>query len=107
MQANYPVAVGKRGWGTPTGTFAVTQMDVNPIWRSPWTDRVSTPGPNSPLGVRWIGFWTNGSDRIGFHGDVSCVPYVPWDKSKEQRYRNPHPVIDRESSFPRLRPDAE
>ena len=22
-----------------------------------------------------------------FDLDVSCVPYVPWDKSKEQRYR--------------------
>ena len=68
IEANYPVAVGKRGWETPTGTFAVIQMDVNPIWQSPWTDRVSTPGPNSPLGVRWIGFWTDGTDHIGFHG---------------------------------------
>ncbi|MGK7901041.1 MAG: L,D-transpeptidase [Hormoscilla sp.] len=68
MQANYPVAVGKRGWETPTGTFAVIQMDVNPIWQSPWTNEVSTPGPNSPLGVRWIGFWTDGTDHIGFHG---------------------------------------
>jgi len=68
MQANYPVAVGKRGWETPTGTFAVIQMDVNPIWQSPWTNQVSTPGPNSPLGVRWIGFWTDGTDHIGFHG---------------------------------------
>ncbi|MEB3118669.1 MAG: L,D-transpeptidase, partial [Limnothrix sp.] len=22
----------------------------------------------NPLGVRWIGFWTNGDNSIGFHG---------------------------------------
>ncbi len=29
---------------------------------------MSEPGPKSPLGERWIGFWTNGKNTIGFHG---------------------------------------
>lgn len=68
LQASYPVAVGKDGWETPTGNFEVIQLQVNPVWQSPWTGEVSTTGPNSPLGVRWIGFWTDGNDSIGFHG---------------------------------------
>jgi hypothetical protein len=26
------------------------------------------PGPENPLGARWIGFWTDGNNAIGFHG---------------------------------------
>ncbi|MEL7333315.1 MAG: L,D-transpeptidase, partial [Cyanobacteria bacterium J06560_2] len=26
------------------------------------------PGPDNPLGDRWIGFWSNGEAQIGFHG---------------------------------------
>lgn len=66
--ASYPVAVGKKGWETPKGKFKVIQMVKNPVWKNPWNGKVAAPGPNSPLGERWIGFWTNGKDTIGFHG---------------------------------------
>ncbi|WP_413162005.1 L,D-transpeptidase [Capilliphycus salinus ALCB114379] len=66
--ASYPVAVGKPGWETPTGEFQVIQMVENPVWENPWTGEVTRPGPNSALGLRWIGFWTDGKDTIGFHG---------------------------------------
>ncbi|MEB3279271.1 MAG: L,D-transpeptidase [Lyngbya sp.] len=66
--ASYPVAVGKPGWETPTGQFQVIQMVENPVWENPWTGEVTQPGPNSALGLRWIGFWTDGKDTIGFHG---------------------------------------
>lgn len=26
------------------------------------------PGPDNPLGERWIAFWTDGTNVIGFHG---------------------------------------
>lgn len=68
VEVSYPVAVGKDGWETPTGTFQVTQKIENPRWQNPWTGEVLPPGPNSALGLRWIGFWTNGKDFIGFHG---------------------------------------
>ena len=66
--ASYPIAVGKKGWETPTGTFQVTYKQHNPIWRHPITNKVFAPGTDSPLGDRWIGFWSDGHNEIGFHG---------------------------------------
>ncbi|ABG51359.1 MAG: L,D-transpeptidase [Trichodesmium sp. St16_bin4-tuft] len=66
--ASYPVAVGKPGWETPKGNFKVIQMVENPKWQNPWTGEVMPAGPNTALGLRWIGFWTDGKDSIGFHG---------------------------------------
>lgn len=68
LEASYPVAVGKAGWETPTGDFTVLSTVENPGWTSPWTNEVLPPGPDSPLGERWIGFWTDGENVIGFHG---------------------------------------
>ena len=68
VQTSYPVAVGKAGWETPTGTFKIMQMVKNPSWQQPWTGEVMPPGPDNPLGSRWIGFWTDGTNVIGFHG---------------------------------------
>jgi len=66
--ASYPVAVGKKGWETPQGNFEIIQMIENPSWENPWTGKISPPGPNNPLGERWIGFWSDGKNFIGFHG---------------------------------------
>ena len=66
--ASYPVAVGKPGWETPVGTFEVIQMIENPGWTNPFTGEVVPPGSENPLGERWIGFWTDGTNYIGFHG---------------------------------------
>jgi L,D-transpeptidase ErfK/SrfK len=66
--ASYPVAVGRSGWETPTGRFEVFQMVKDPSWRHPWNGSVVGPGPQNPLGQRWIGFWSNGKEVIGFHG---------------------------------------
>lgn len=66
--ASYPIAVGKKGWETPTGTFSVLNKQTNPIWRHPITGKVFEAGHDSPLGDRWIGFWSDGRNQIGFHG---------------------------------------
>ena len=66
--ANYRVAIGKKGWETPKGDFKVLQKVENPVWKNPWNGKISQPGPKSPLGLRWIGFWTDGKNAIGFHG---------------------------------------
>lgn len=66
--ATYPVAVGKKGWETPTGKFQVIQMSENPIWENPWNGKKVPASLNGPIGVRWIGFWTDGKNTIGFHG---------------------------------------
>ncbi|MEA5565668.1 L,D-transpeptidase [Anabaena sp. UHCC 0399] len=66
--ASYPIAVGKKGWETPTGTFEVNDKQHDPIWRHPITGKVFPAGSDSPLGERWIGFWSDGRNEIGFHG---------------------------------------
>jgi hypothetical protein len=70
LQASYPVAIGKQGWETPTGKFRVISMVENPAWENPFNSskEVIPPGLENPLGERWIGFWTDGKDEIGFHG---------------------------------------
>jgi lipoprotein-anchoring transpeptidase ErfK/SrfK len=40
----------------------------DPIWRHPITGAVFEGGSNSPLGDRWIGFWSDGRNELGFHG---------------------------------------
>ena len=40
----------------------------NPAWQHPFTGEVMPPGADNPLGSRWIGFWTDGTNFIGFHG---------------------------------------
>jgi lipoprotein-anchoring transpeptidase ErfK/SrfK len=73
--ANYPVAIGKKGWETPTGDWYVMEKITNPGWTSFKNGSFIAPGKKNPLGERWIGFWTDGKDTIGFHGtpDVKSV----------------------------------
>lgn len=66
--ASYPVAIGKSSTPTPTGEFKIFQLIENPIWKNPWTGQVTDPGPNSALGLRWIGFAEMPNGVIGFHG---------------------------------------
>ncbi|MBP0017105.1 MAG: L,D-transpeptidase [Cyanobacteria bacterium SBLK] len=66
--ASYPVAIGREGWETPTGNFQVFQKVVNPTWQHPFTGEIVPPGQDNPLGTRWIGFWSDGKNAIGFHG---------------------------------------
>ena len=68
VQVSFPVAVGKGGWETPTGNFKITHMIKDPVWEHPWTGELVPAGPDNPLGTRWIGFWTDGKNVIGFHG---------------------------------------
>src|ERR671933_139076 len=68
LKVTYPIAIGKAGWETPIGNYKVMDKQRNPIWEEPWTGKVILDGPNNPLGLRWIGFWTDGRNSIGFHG---------------------------------------
>lgn len=64
----YEVAVGQDDWQTPTGKFTVMSKLENPAWIHPITKEEIPPGPENPLGPRWIGFWSDGVAQIGFHG---------------------------------------
>ncbi len=64
----YEVAVGQDDWQTPTGEFSILSKLENPAWQHPLTKEEIPPGPDNPLGTRWLGFWTDGQAQIGFHG---------------------------------------
>ena len=68
IKTSFPVAIGRSGWETPTGQYSVIQMQHNPVWQHPFTGELVPPGRDNPLGARWIGFWTDGTNYIGFHG---------------------------------------
>lgn len=64
----YSVAIGQDEWQTPAGSFIVRDMRQDPVWQHPITKEPVGPGPDNPLGSRWIGFWTDGTHYIGLHG---------------------------------------
>ena len=72
--ASFPIAVGRKGLETPTGHYHVEEMIENPdfvkIARDPAPRVVNRipPGPENPLGVRWIGFAHGQGWTLGIHG---------------------------------------
>jgi L,D-transpeptidase ErfK/SrfK len=72
--ASFPVAIGREEYATPTGRFEVREKIVDPDflqfdWDNPSrVIRRVGPGPDNPLGLRWIGFTSAHGWGIGFHG---------------------------------------
>ncbi len=64
----YAVAVGMPGWETPVGKFQVLEKTSHPVWEHPATGVRIKPGPDNPLGSRWIGFHRDCRGRKGFNG---------------------------------------
>lgn len=67
---SYGIAVGQPAYPTPTGSFVVVNKQVDPTWIPPDSDwakdaKPIPPGPDNPLGTRWIGTSYSG---IGIHG---------------------------------------
>lgn len=71
---SFPIAVGRRGHETPTGRFQVEEMVEHPDFHvfdpkdSTRILRRIPPGPDNPLGERWIGFAHGDGWTIGMHG---------------------------------------
>jgi len=59
----YPVAVGKPSTPSPVGTFKIARRVVNPTYSH--DGRVVPPGPQNPVGSRWMGLSISG---FGIHG---------------------------------------
>ena len=94
LKKSYPVATGQPAYPTPNGTFSVVWMTMNPTWTppdSPWAAGAQpvAPGPNNPVGMRWIGTSASG---VGIHGVPSsedwsigtyashgCIRMYEWD----------------------------
>ena len=69
----FPVAVGMPGWETPVGRFTVIDKQANPVWEHPVSGLRIQPGPENPLGSRWIGFYRDCRGRRGFNGKEQLV----------------------------------
>jgi lipoprotein-anchoring transpeptidase ErfK/SrfK len=78
---SYSVATGQSAYPTPTGSYVVTSMQMNPTWYPPNSDwakdaKPIPPGIDNPLGTRWIGTSAPG---VGIHGtpdDASIGSYA-------------------------------
>ena len=68
----YPIALGEAGQETPTGSYAIQNKAVDPVWNVPNSDWAGSkagqviPGgtPENPLKARWMGIY----DGVGIHG---------------------------------------
>jgi hypothetical protein len=71
---SFRVAIGRKPYETPVGRFQVNEMVKDPDWvKFDFKDpkkfiRRIPPGPNNPLGKRWIGFASAHGWEVGFHG---------------------------------------
>jgi len=67
----FSVATGQAIYPTPAGTFHIVVKWVNPWWYPPTQDawarglKPVPPGPDNPLGTRWMGLSAPG---VGIHG---------------------------------------
>jgi lipoprotein-anchoring transpeptidase ErfK/SrfK len=75
----FGVATGQSIYPTPTGTFSIVDMQLNPWWIPPdsaWAkgEKPIPPGPGNPLGTRWMGLSAPG---VGIHGtpDDASIGY--------------------------------
>ena len=59
----YSVAVGKPSTPSPVGTFSIQRRAMNPTYSH--DGRTVPPGPNNPVGTRWMGLSIKG---YGIHG---------------------------------------
>jgi lipoprotein-anchoring transpeptidase ErfK/SrfK len=72
FRKSYGVAVGQAAYPTPTGRFAITSKQVNPVWsvpNSPWAGElqgttVEGGSAANPLKARWMGI----ANGVGIHG---------------------------------------
>jgi lipoprotein-anchoring transpeptidase ErfK/SrfK len=69
----FAVATGQTQYPTPLGRFTIVVKWRNPWWyppHSPWAEgqKPIPPGPDNPLGTRWMGLSAAG---VGIHGTPS------------------------------------
>ena len=97
LVAFYPATVGSEEKPSPSGNFKVTSVTDNPTYRydpkyhfkdvASKTAFTIKPGPNNPVGTRWIGLNAEG---YGIHGTANpanvskadshgCVRLTNWD----------------------------
>lgn len=94
LVAAYPTTIGSTATATPSGTFKIVNKVKNPWYKatvgrdtaSPKTYMLP-PGPNSPVGVVWLGlskpsYGIHGSpipEGISRQASLGCVRLTNWD----------------------------
>ena len=82
----YPIATGRKGHETPTGTFTIVNKLVDPTWYK--AGAVVPPGsPDNILGTRWLGFslatygihGTTLPEAIGTYVSEGCIRMLNHD----------------------------
>jgi len=91
---SYPVATGQPAWPTPTGSYAIVNMQMDPTWLPPNSDWAKNakpipPGTENPLGTRWMGTSAPGvgihgvppseDSSIGTYASHGCIRMHNWD----------------------------
>jgi len=91
---SYMVATGQARWPTPTGTYAIVDMQTDPTWLPPNSDwakdaKPIPPGAENPLGTRWMGTSAPGvgihgvppseDSSIGTYASHGCIRMHDWD----------------------------
>ena len=93
----YTIAIGAKGFNTPSGVYRIVNKIVNPSWTMPNSEWVpeelrgtTIPGgePNNPLKARWMGFspyegvgihGTGDTDSLGSAASHGCIRMSPKD----------------------------
>ena len=65
LVTDYPIAVGKTVSKTMLGEYTIVRKAKNPTWYPPDGSPPVPPGPNNPVGSRWLGLNKSG---YGIHG---------------------------------------
>ncbi len=94
LKKTFPVATGQAAYPTPNGTTYVVWMTKDPTWTppdSPWAAGAKpvAPGPDNPVGMRWIGTGFSGvgihgvpaseDSSIGTYASHGCIRMHEWD----------------------------
>lgn len=80
LKRRFRVATGSEAYDTPLGSFRIVVKQRHPWWypppNAPWArgKQPVPPGPDNPLGTRWMGLSASG---VGIHGtpDAASVGY--------------------------------
>lgn len=96
----YPVAIGKETTPSPTGSFTIANRVTNPTYYHP--GQVVEPGPQNPLGTRWIGLnqkgygihGTNAPKSIGKAASHGCIRMAKKDLEELFEIVRPGDVVE-------------
>lgn len=94
LRGCYPVAIGRPSQPTPAGTYRIVARHLHPTWYPPEGGPPVAPGPDNPLGSRFLALnlagyglhGTNAPASIGHAVSRGCVRLSEADVSRLWRW---------------------